>query len=195
MIAPRLRTSAGALLPLDVSRWLSPAAPEDDEVLARAQPAVLDVGCGPGRHVLALVRRGRVALGIDPSPHAVAMAHRRGAPVLRRSVFERVPGAGRWGSALVLDGSIGIGGDPAALLRRVAGLLRPGGRILAELDEPGAGLQLLRVRVEAGPDRSHWFPWARLGTDALGPVADAAGLSCLDVWGVRQRWFCELRRE
>ena len=61
MIAPRLRTSAGALLPLDVSRWLSPAAPEDDEVLARAQPAVLDVGCGPGRHVLALVRRGRVA--------------------------------------------------------------------------------------------------------------------------------------
>ena len=40
----------------------------DEAVLDRAQAPVLDVGCGPGRHVLALARRGHLALGVDIAP-------------------------------------------------------------------------------------------------------------------------------
>src|SRR3954463_4969123 len=35
---------------------------------------VLDVGCGPGRHALALARRGFDVIGVDLSPEFVALA-------------------------------------------------------------------------------------------------------------------------
>ena len=97
-------------MPARTHRWFEPLTHEDDAVLARAAGPVLDVGCGPGRHVLALAERGIVALGIDITPAALDLARSRGAPVLARSVFERVPGTGRWSSALLLDGNLGIDG-------------------------------------------------------------------------------------
>ena len=98
-------------------------------MLERVDGPVLDIGCGPARHALTLAEAGIVTLGIDISLPALAVARRRGAPVLHRSIFERVPGHGRWGTALLLDGNIGIGGAPDALLRRVAALLRVDGRV------------------------------------------------------------------
>src|SRR5258708_3750529 len=92
---------------------------------------------GPVGQVVALAAAGIPALGLDVAPSAVHMARARGACVLERSVFDRVPGAGRWATALLLDGNAGIGGDPEALLRRVASLLRPGGSILLAAEAPG----------------------------------------------------------
>ena len=97
---------------------------------------VLDVGCGPGRIVAALAAEGRIALGVDPSPAAIAEAARR-APRAAPSVFDPLPGERRWGTVLLLDGNVGIGGDPVALLARAAWLLRPGGVVVAEVDPPG----------------------------------------------------------
>ena len=104
--APRLRTAAGEVIALPVARWMGDPTPEETEVLARAVAPVLDVGCGPGRHVLALARRGLLVLGIDVAPYAVALAQSQGAPVLERSVFARLPGAGRWATVLLLDGNV-----------------------------------------------------------------------------------------
>ena len=108
-----------------LQRWLGPLTAADTAVLDRTRGPVLDVGCGPGRHVLALARRGRLALGVDVAPAAVRVARLRGAPAIEACVFERIPGAGTWGSALLLDGNIGIGGAPVALLARLRELLRP----------------------------------------------------------------------
>ena len=88
-------------------------------MLARCEAPVLDVGCGPGRLVGALNARGVPALGIDISARAVEQARGRGAMALRRAVEQPVPAEGRWGTVLLADGNIGIGGDPAALLRPV----------------------------------------------------------------------------
>lgn len=74
---------------------------------------------------MALAAWGVMALGIDIMPSAVRLARRRGALVLERSVFEHVPGKGLWGSALLLDGNVGIGGDASALLARLSTLLDP----------------------------------------------------------------------
>jgi SAM-dependent methyltransferase len=177
---------------LPLSRWLGDAAPADARVLQRARGPVLDVGCGPGRHVHALARRGVLAVGVDVSPVAVGLARRRGVAVLEASIFDGLPGAGSWASALLLDGNIGIGGAPELLLGRVAALLAPGGSVLAELEAPGAGLATERLRLEHAAVASAWFQWARVAVDAIDGPADAARLRIEQRWADDGRWFAEL---
>jgi SAM-dependent methyltransferase len=192
--APALRVCRqdGSMVPLALDRWLGPLTAADQAMLDRARPPVLDVGCGPGRHVLALARRGRLALGVDIAPAAVRVARRRGAPAIEASVFDRIPGAGTWGSALLLDGNIGIGGVPEALLARLRELLRPGGEVLVELEAPGVGELRERVRLEAGTERSAWFAWASVGADAIERSAHAAGFAVTERWEMERRWFGRL---
>src|SRR5262245_35938406 len=189
-----LRATDGRALATPADRWLAPLAPEDEAVLTRAMPPVLDVGCGPGRHVLALSERGVLALGIDITPAALDVARRRGAPVLARSVFESVPGAGRWASALLLDGNVGIGGAPEALLERVAALLEPRGIVLVELEPPGESRHVEVVQLDIDGVDGPWFPWSALGSDELSATAAVAGLIVEDVWAGADRWFGMLRR-
>jgi SAM-dependent methyltransferase len=187
-----LRDEGGSVRRLPVEAWLGTAGAVDERVLERARGPVLDVGCGPGRHVHALARRGVLAVGVDVSPVAVALARRRGAMVLEASIFDRLPGARSWRTALLLDGNIGIGGRPDALLRRLAALLTPGGMVLAELDRPGTGAVRSRVRIEDGDEVSEWFPWARVGGEAIEAPADAAGLRVAGRWHDGGRWFAAL---
>lgn len=189
-----LRTTDGAVLGVDTERWLGDPPPEEEHVLDLAQGPVLDVGCGPGRHVLALARRGVVALGVDVTPAVVALARERGAAVLERSIFGHLPGRGRWGAALLLDGNLGIGGDVAALLSRLAGLLRPGGRVLAELERPSAPPAAMRVRLEHEGHAGPWFGWVRVGMDDLGDLAAGAGFEVVNTWTAGGRWFARLDR-
>jgi len=106
-----------------------------------------------------------------------------------RSVFGAVPCPGRWGTALLFDGTLGIGGAPPLLLRRLAALLRRGGSVLAELDPAVRGIRTLLARIERGAAASAWFPWSRVGPDAIEPVARQAGLRIQDRWEEAGRWF------
>ncbi len=185
-----LRGIDGSTVELEVDRWRGEPDPHETALLDRLVDPILDIGCGPGRVPALLAAQGRVALGIDPAPHAVAEARERGAPVLRRSVFLPLPGEGRWGTALLLDGNVGIGGDPVALLRRCAELVRPGGGlVLAEVAPPGTPTAPLHVRVEHQGDAGPWFPWARVGLDAWAGLASAAGLTSAGFERAGSRWF------
>lgn len=188
------RSSDGRTWALPVGRYLGALSAADEDVLARASAPVLDAGCGPGRHVAALARRGILALGVDVSPVAVRIARERGAIAHQASVFDRIPGAGTWGTALLLDGNIGIGGRPTALLARLARLLRPGGLVLVELDPPGTPAGGTRIRLEAGGAVSTWFAWAHVDAAAIGAHAAAAGLVLHETWEVDGRCFACLRR-
>jgi glycosyltransferase A (GT-A) superfamily protein (DUF2064 family) len=179
----------------EVERWQAPADEVDRLALSRCEGPVLDIGCGPGRIVTALAERGIPALGVDVSPRAVSLTTSRGASALHRPVQDRLPGEGRWGSVVLMDGNIGIGGDPTEMLRRCAELVRPDGLVLVEVD-PDDDLDdttpiVLRT---AGGRRSVPLPWARVGARALIRHARSTGLHPTEDWRTPHRAFLTLRR-
>jgi SAM-dependent methyltransferase len=190
----RIRIADGRTQKLQLARWLAPADAADSAVLAHAVAPVLDIGCGPGRHLAALAAAGYDGLGLDLSPVAVRLARARGAEAILRSVFADVPRAGTWQTALLLDGNIGIGGAPTALLARARALVAPGGAVLVETGSPDAPTRRLRVRLETPGAISPWFGWATVGASGVAPLARAAGLRPCETFVADGRWFVRLER-
>lgn len=188
-----LRPDGGDALTLDLARWNTPVTAEERALLATVEGPVIDLGCGPGRLVFDLAARRVPTLGVDSSPDAVDLARRRGAAVLRRDVFRRLPGEGRWATALLFDGNVGIGGDPVRLLARCRRLTAPRSRVVVEVDPPGAGWRRLSACLEHKGRRSGPFAWAAVGADAIGELAALAGLT-LGAMTVTSsgRWFADL---
>jgi SAM-dependent methyltransferase len=185
-----LRDQGGRRRPLPVQRWLGETGPADQRLLTRASGPVLDIGCGPGRHVLELTRMRVAALGVDIAPTAVRHARDRGATALLGSVFDPIPASGWWRTALLLDGNIGIGGRPLMLLRRVLDLLHPFGCAICELEPPGRPTACELIALEdARGAQSSWFAWARVGVDGIGELARGAGMAVRETWEDEGRWF------
>ncbi|WP_374687595.1 cyclopropane-fatty-acyl-phospholipid synthase family protein [Promineifilum sp.] len=119
---------------------------------------VLDLTCGPGLYAVPLAGRGCHVTGVDFGPAAIAHARRLAAEagVAERCVFieadvrDYQPPAGAFDAALFLYGQLAVfpRAEAAALLRKVAGALRPGGRLCVELLDP--------ARVDKA-DSSWWF--------------------------------------
>jgi SAM-dependent methyltransferase len=180
---------------LDVDRWRRPADATDMAILEHATGPALDIGCGPGRITEALNRRGLFTIGIDISALAVAMARARGVTALRRNVFGRLPGDGRWNSVALLDGNIGIGGRPETLLRRAHELLAPGGVALVETHPDAMIDERLTVRfTHTGTPIGERFPWALIGRTVLAELAVGVGFVAAHAWATHDRSFTVLRR-
>lgn len=172
---------------LPVAGWTRPADPDDLDMLRLCMGPTLDIGCGPGRLTAALAELGHVSLGIDVVHEAVGQTRGRGAPALRRDVFDDLPGEGRWRTALLADGNVGIGGDPVALLRRVRELLDPRGRVVVEVDPDHSGILTGWASLVCDGTSSKPFRWATVGLDAIGRVADDAGLTVVGTHGHGRR--------
>ncbi len=181
-------------VPLAVSRWCRPADHVDHSVLDRSVGPVLDVGCGPGRLTAALAAQGKPALGVDVAPEAISHALSLGAPALCQSVFEPLPAEGNWLTVLLIDGNVGIGGDPSFLLRRCLELCNSSGRILVEVEvDDTVDLAYTAHLFDNQGRRSGDFPWAQVGTGALLTHASTVGLRLLERWYIGPRVFCDLR--
>ena len=178
---------------MDVSRWNDAADAADLGLLSGIRGAVLDIGCGPGRMVRAAMHQGLTALGIDVSETAVEIARESGLMVLNRSVFERLPREGMWGAALLVDGNIGIGGDPSALLERCAELIAADGVIVVEVHaDPVRDHTYDGTIVDIIGHQSDAFPWAEIGETALVSRATQIGLRLDQSWEIDGRFFCRL---
>lgn len=113
------------------------------ELLALASgDRVLDIGCGPGRHSLALARLGWRVVGLDVSATFVRLAREAAQrDGLSTAAFVHgdardlsgVPGHGEFDAAICLcQGAFGLMDDAAgdaAVLAAISAALRPGGRV------------------------------------------------------------------
>lgn len=179
-------------LALPVHQWTREADADDLDLLGLCVGSTIDIGCGPGRLTEALARVGHVALGIDVVEEAVQRTRDRGGAALLRDIFDPVPGEGRWQTALLADGNIGIGGDPGALLQRAFEVLAPDGRIVAEVSAPGAASTSGWVTLESALHRSRPFRWAVVGIDDAARLARSVGLVVSGRHQIGDRWFVVL---
>jgi SAM-dependent methyltransferase len=108
-----------------------------DALELRPGMRVLDAGCGPGRHALALARRGIDVVGVDLSDDFIALAREQAAGMdhaaflvvdVRDLAFDR-----EFDAVICLCqggfGLLGGGEDEDRALAGLAGALRPGGRL------------------------------------------------------------------
>jgi hypothetical protein len=174
-------------------RWLRPADAVDAMVVSRCESPVIDIGCGPGRMVAALQRSGRAVLGIDISKSAVEIGVRGGGQILRRDLADQLPGEGRWGTALLLDGNVGIGGDVAGLLLRCRDLVGPGGLIICETDPDPERCDRYDLVLTDTHRFSEPMAWASTGIRALQRIAATLDLIVVEEWQAGGRAFVSLR--
>ena len=142
---------------------------------------VLDVGCGAGRCVLHLQKRGHEVVGIDTSPLAVRVCRERGVQDVRRMSFTQVSRKlGQFDTILMMGNNFGLfGGERRAkwLLRRLYGLTSDDARIVAESVDPtktnkpehhayqkenrrrGRRSGHLRIRARFSIHKSDWFDY------------------------------------
>jgi SAM-dependent methyltransferase len=118
-----------------------------DRALALPEHArVLDLGCGFGRHSVALAMLGHTVTGVDLSPrlfeHAAAMASREGVTVewVRRDMRD-LSGLGPFDACVCLYTALGYFDDAGneAVVRGVREALDPGGVFVLDVANPLAG--------------------------------------------------------
>ncbi|BBX98688.1 methyltransferase domain-containing protein [Mycobacterium lacus] len=194
-----IRHEDGEVRPLPAHRWSNGRSVGDpfdeafDEVVAQmCSGPTIELGCGPGRLVARLVRRGVPALGIDRSVTAIRLAGRGGAPALLGDVFEPLPGTGCWRTVLLVDGNVGLGGDPRRILGRAAELLGRGGRCVAEFDPEVIGIRARWVRLESAREVGPWFRWASVEVDSAAILAAQVGLTLTGVRLIGNRVLASL---
>jgi SAM-dependent methyltransferase len=117
----------------------------------RSGSRVLDVGCGPGRHSLALARRGVDVVGVDHSDEFVALA-RQAADAEGLTTEFRVADVRDLDEHEAFDaviclcqGGFGLlgGTDDEAVIARFAAALRPGGRLALSAFHVGFAVRFL----------------------------------------------------
>ncbi|MGH8985613.1 MAG: class I SAM-dependent methyltransferase [Acidimicrobiia bacterium] len=170
---------------------------------------VLDVGCGPGRHALALARRGIETVGVDLSPDFVALARDAAAAENLPATFavldvRDLAFDAEFDAAICLcQGGFGLlgGHDDAALIGRIGRAVRPGGGVAVsafssyfalrfqeegEAFDPATGVhhELAAVRDEAGEEREFEVWTTCFTARELALLAEAAGLRVEAVHGV-----------
>jgi demethylmenaquinone methyltransferase / 2-methoxy-6-polyprenyl-1,4-benzoquinol methylase len=140
-----------------------------EAVDARPAERVLDVATGTGLVARALVRRyGCTVVGLDQSPEMLAAAQARlaGAPALRgrftlvAGEAERLPFADGEFDHLTFTYLLRYVDDPAATLRELARVVRPGGRVAS-------------LEFAVPPSRlwhALWTVYTRVGLPTLGRV-------------------------
>ena len=190
-----IRHQDGRLQRLPVHDWLIGSRTDsvfDRAIVDMCSGPTIDLGCGPGRLVAGLVRRGVPALGVDQSVCATELARGSCVPVLCRDMFGPLPGTGRWHTALLADGNVGLGGDPWRVLQRAGELLRRGGECLAEFDTGKRGIDSQWVRLESADAIGPWFRWASVGLDCAARIAADVGFVMRAVHPIGDRVIASL---
>ena len=155
--------------------------------------SILDVGCGGGLVSEPLARLGANVTGIDPTVDSIAVARRhaeaQGLSIAYRSAsVEELQAAGETYDAAVCMEVIEHVPDPAAFVRSLGGLVRPGGSlIVSTLNRTWKSYALAIIGAEYVLG---WLPrgthdWNRfVTTEELGRYLGEAGFAAPELSGI-----------
>ena len=99
---------------------------------------------------------------------------------------------GYWQTVLLIDGNVGLGGDPRRILSRAAELLGRGGRCVAEFDAESIGIRASWIRLESSRQVGPWFRWAWVGLDSAAMLAREVGLRIAGVHLIGERIIADM---
>jgi SAM-dependent methyltransferase len=158
----------------------------------QARGRVLDVGCGAGRHSVAMIDSGHDVTGLEPSTGAARVASGRGVPVIEKRLDQLSEGT--YDTIVMLGNNLALLGGPAsavATLRRLADRAAPGAMLLGQGRDPygtedpfhlayfernragGRPGGQLRIRVRFRDTASDWFDYWFLTVDELARLVEA----------------------
>lgn len=154
---------------------------------------VLDVGCGAGRHAVAMSAGGCDVVGLDPSPGAAAVARARGVQVVEGTVDDLSSDTALFDTITLLGNNLGLVGPDevgARFLTELASVARAGARLIGsgldpnDTDDPehlayhkrnrqrGRLPGHARIRVPDGACATDWFDYVFRTPDELATVLD-----------------------
>ncbi len=114
-----------------------------DEILGGTPTRILDLGCGPGLYAVRLAKLGHEVVGIDISPasleHARKLAAEAGANCeFIEADFRSMALDREFGLAMQIYGELNVfrRSQAAEIVQRSADVLKPGGRLVMEVDRP-----------------------------------------------------------
>ena len=159
-----------------------------DVLRGAARGVLLELGCGPGMHLLALAEEFDVAIGTDLSPEMIRVATERAAvSPWRERVSMRVDPAETLSTVddESVDAAFCVGAlehmlDRPAVLGQVRRVLRPGGR-LACLTPNGGHWWYRHAAPLIGQDTRHLSTDRCLTPSELAAMAAAAGLDVVSM--------------
>ncbi len=189
----------------------------EERVLGFARGLVLDVGCGPGRHVLALQRRGLSVVGIDVSPGVVRLAMRRGCRDVRvMSLWDLDQVHERFDTVLMLGNNAGLPGSLGQVRRflsLLAGCTTEGAVLIAQSVDPtdtdkpehlayhrrneeaGRYKGEVRIRLQYGDRVSPWWDLVLMEQGMFRGCCEDAGWHVLEVVPDRPSYYLVAQKE
>ena len=166
----------------------------EQSALENSRGSVLDIGCGSGSHALWLEEKGFEVKAIDISPGAIETCRLRGVRNAQVQDIWEINGDS-FDTLLLLMNGMGICGTLdklPVLLKKLKGLMRPGGQILADSsdiiymfeDENDPPLPQdhyygeVQFQTRYKGRTSEVFPWLYVDFNNLEHHAMQAGLKC-----------------
>lgn len=128
--------------PEELRSVLSPLLAETIDGL-RGDELVLDVGCGAGRVLGYLAKRGVRCAGLDISRESVRRATQRSERPGAVGDNLRLPVRDGVADVVISDGVAHHTGDPRAAIREDARVMKPGGRLYLGVYKPGGRYEFL----------------------------------------------------
>lgn len=192
-----------------------PLAPLERVALEACRGRILDIGAGAGSHALVLQDRGFRVTALEPHEGLVELLRARGVQDPRTaSPAELAERGERFDTLLLLMNGLGLAGTLDGLpsfLGELAGVLAPGGQVLADssdlrelVDDADGELRLpdgrylgdLQYQLEFRGGRGDPFPFLFVDPDSLARVAAGEGwrVEILLVNG-EGGYLCRLTRE
>lgn len=192
----------GYIFTNDIGRYFAPHAKwsqNEKQAIAHMKGAVLDIGCGAGRHSLYAQERGHTVTAIDSSQLAIDVTKLRGVRDAQCLPIARVLelGDARYDTVLLLGCNIGLLGNRSRgkkILKLLHKVTAPEAIIIGESIDPknidesilqnegkrGVLRGQLRIRVRCSNLATAWMGYCYLALSELADITQGTG------WVVRE---------